>query len=79
MASAVQIPPPGFDELDVAGKIDYVHTLRDRIASDSDAVRLRPSQEEILLERLGRHRESPDEAKPWRQAVAEIEERSEAQ
>ena len=35
MPKPVPLPPPGFDELSVEEKIDYLQSLWDRIASDS--------------------------------------------
>ncbi|MEP7119744.1 MAG: hypothetical protein ABJE95_02495 [Byssovorax sp.] len=32
------MPPPGFDELSIAEELDHVNILRDRVASDPDAV-----------------------------------------
>ena len=66
MAQSLRMPPPGFDDLPVEEKIEYVQSLWDRIAVSAGELPLHDWQREILDERLAAHRASPDEAKPWK-------------
>jgi putative addiction module component (TIGR02574 family) len=59
------MPPPGFDELSAAEKLDYVQTLWDRVASDPEAVPVADWQREILAERLAAHRDGLGSSRPW--------------
>ena len=45
-------PPPGFDDLTVDERIDYVGALWDRIAADPESVPVPEWHREILEERL---------------------------
>ncbi len=38
MAQTVPIPPPGFDDLSVEEKLDYVQSLWERIAAKPDEI-----------------------------------------
>jgi putative addiction module component (TIGR02574 family) len=69
------MPPPGFDDLAVDEKIDYVQSLWDRIAVSEGELPLRAWQREVLDERLAAHRASPHEAKPWKDVLDELERR----
>jgi putative addiction module component (TIGR02574 family) len=59
------MPPPGFDELPVEDKIDYVQKLWDRIAAHQDQIPLQEWHRQILEERLAAHRAAPQDARPW--------------
>jgi putative addiction module component (TIGR02574 family) len=59
------MPPPGFDELTAAEKLEYVQTLWDRVASDPGAVPVADWQREILAERLAAHRAGQGSSRPW--------------
>lgn len=72
------MPPAGFDDLPVDDKIDYVQNLWDRIAAHQDQVPLQEWQRQILEERLCAHRESPREARPWREVLDALERRLKA-
>ena len=52
MAKPVSFPPPGFDELSVDEKINYLQSLRDRIAATPETVPVPGSHREIREERL---------------------------
>ena len=52
MANSVPIPPPGFDDLSVDEKIDYVESLWDRIAATPETVPVPDWHREIIDERL---------------------------
>lgn len=78
MAQPLPMPPPGFDELPVQEKIDYVQALWDRIAANADHVPLQDWQRQILEERLAAHRAAPGEARPWREVLDGLERRLKA-
>ena len=52
MPKPVPLPPPGFDDLSVEEKIDYVQSLWDRIAASPETIPLPDWHHEILDERL---------------------------
>ena len=66
------MPPPGFDELSAAEKLDYVHTLWDRVASDPDAVPVADWQREVVAERLAAHRDGRGSSRPWEEARQDL-------
>ena len=75
MADLLPLPPPGFDELAVEEQIDYVQSLWDRIAANVDQVPLQEWQRALLEERLAAHRQSPGEARPWREVIDGVQDR----
>lgn len=75
MAQPLPLPPPGFDDLPVDEKIDYVQSLWDRIAASVGEFPLHAWQREILDERLAAHRGSPHEARPWKEVLDGLERR----
>jgi len=78
MAQSLQMPPPGFDDLPVEEKIEYVQSLWDRIAVSVGELPLADWQREILDQRLAAHRASPDEARPWGETLDDLERRLKA-
>jgi putative addiction module component (TIGR02574 family) len=78
MAQALPMPPPGFDDLPVEEKIDYVQALWDRIAANADQVPLHEWQRQILEERMAAHRASPHESRPWKDVLDGLEQRLKA-
>lgn len=52
MAKPVPLPPPGFDDLSVDEKIDYLQSLWDRIAATPETIPVPDWHREILDERL---------------------------
>ena len=56
MARKVPNPPPGFDELTVEEKVDYVQSLWDRVAAKPEAVPVPDWHLELIEERLHRNR-----------------------
>jgi hypothetical protein len=52
MARALPFPPPGFDELSMDEKLDYLQSLWDRIAAQPQAVPVPDWHREVLEERL---------------------------
>ncbi len=52
MPKPVPLPPPGFDEMSVDEKIDYLQSLWDRIAATPETIPVSDWHREILDERL---------------------------
>jgi putative addiction module component (TIGR02574 family) len=52
MPKPVSLPPPGFDELSVDEKIDYLQSLWDWIAATPESIPVPDWHREILDERL---------------------------
>jgi putative addiction module component (TIGR02574 family) len=75
MAKHVPLPPPGFDELSVDEKIEYLHALWDRIAARPDEVPLSDWQRGLVAERLAEHRSDPDAARTLDEVLEAIDER----
>lgn len=74
MAPPPPLPPPGFDDLSGAEKLDYLQALWDRIAAHPDEVPVPDWHRELIEERLAEHRAGPDDVTPWeevREAVRE--------
>ena len=67
MAKAVPNPPPGFDELSVEEKIEYVHSLWDRVLATPEEVPVPEWHLHVLDERLESYRAEPDKGKAWEQ------------
>jgi putative addiction module component (TIGR02574 family) len=60
MARKIQNPPPGFDELSVEEKLDYVQSLWNRIAATPEAVPVPEWHLHVIDERLESNRNSPN-------------------
>jgi putative addiction module component (TIGR02574 family) len=78
MAQTLPVPPPGFDDLPVEDKIDYVQALWDRIAAQNEQVPLHEWQRLVIEERLAAHRSAPHEARPWKEVLDALESRLKA-
>jgi len=65
MASDLPIPPPGFDELDVEAKLDYVQSLWSRIIEQPEDVPVPEWHRVILRERLDRRRAGVSDDRSW--------------
>ena len=65
MPKPVPLPPPGFDDLSVDEKIDYLQSLLDRIAATPDAIPVPDWHQEILEERLKDLEANPNEGDSW--------------
>jgi len=72
MSSIPPIPPPGFDELSVAKKIDYVQSLWDRIAVRPEDVPVPDWHLQVINERLAVHEADPAAARPRGEVREEI-------
>lgn len=66
------MPPPGFDDLSPAEKIDYVQALWDRIAVDPEAVPVLDWHREIIAERLAAHRAGQGSSRSWEEARRDL-------
>ena len=65
MPKPVPLPPPGFDDLSVEEKNDYVQSLRDRIAASPETIPLPDWHHEILDERLKDLDANPEAGDGW--------------
>jgi putative addiction module component (TIGR02574 family) len=70
MLKPVPLPPPGFDDLSVEEKIDYVQSLWNRIAASPDTIPVPDWHREILDERLKDLEANPQAGDSW-EAVQE--------
>jgi putative addiction module component (TIGR02574 family) len=65
MPRPVPLPPPGFDDLSVDEKIDYLQSLWDRIAATPETIPVPDWHREILDERLKDLEADPDAGDSW--------------
>ncbi len=72
MSKPISSPPPGFDELTVDERIDFVQSLWDRIAATPEQVPVPEWHRRIIRERLASYRTNPDAGRSWADARAEI-------
>jgi putative addiction module component (TIGR02574 family) len=72
MPHALPLPPPGFDELPVEEKIDYVQALWDRIAVREDGVPVPDWHREILEQRLAAFEANPQEGRTWEEVETDL-------
>jgi putative addiction module component (TIGR02574 family) len=72
MARSLPLPPPGFDELSIDEKVDYVQSLWDRIAVRPEDVPVPDWHREVLEERLKAYQANPTEGRPWEEIEEEI-------
>lgn len=72
MAQAVPNPPPGFEQLSVDEKIEYVESLWEQIVGSS-SVPVPDWHLQLLEERLAAYRAAPAEGTAWSEVRAELE------
>lgn len=65
MVKPVPLPPPGFDDLSVDEKIDYLQSLWDRIAAAPERVAVADWHREIIEDRLNDVETNPDAGDTW--------------
>lgn len=65
MPKPVLVPPPGFDELSVDQKIDYLQSRWDRIAAAPDAIPAADWHREILDARMRDLEANPEAGDSW--------------
>ena len=72
MTSRIPLPPPGFDDLSVEDRIDYVQALWDRIAAKPDEIAVPEWHRRVIDERLAAHEAHPEGVRPWQDVRDEI-------
>ncbi len=72
MAQALEIPPPGFDELSVEEKIEYVGALWTRIAAHPEQVPVPDWHREVLRARLAAHEKGESSVRPWSEVQRDL-------
>ena len=70
MPKPVPLPPPGFDELSVEDKIEYLQSLWDRIAATPETIPVPDWHREIIDDRLNDLEANPEAGDTW-EAVQE--------
>jgi putative addiction module component (TIGR02574 family) len=65
MTQPVPLRPPGFDDLSVDEKIDYLQSLWDRIAATPEAIPIPDWHGEIIDECLKDLETNPDSGDSW--------------
>jgi putative addiction module component (TIGR02574 family) len=65
MPRALPVPPPGFDDLPVEEKVQYVEALWNRIAAAPEEVGVPEWHRQLLRERLVEYRSDPSASRPW--------------
>src|SRR3990172_3128015 len=70
MAETLRVPPPGFDQLPVEKKVEYVETLWERIIAAPQEVGVPDWHQQILRDRSAEYRKDPKAGRPWRGGVA---------
>ena len=65
MPNSLPLPPPGFDQLSVDEKIDYLQALWDRIAAPPGSIPVPEWHREILDERLKDDQDEPARGDSW--------------
>ncbi|MDH5739505.1 MAG: addiction module protein [Nitrospira sp.] len=73
MPKPIPSPPPGFDELTVDERIDFVQSLWDRIAATPEQVPVPDWHRKIIRERLESYRTNPDAGRSWTDVRTEIQ------
>lgn len=73
MSKQIPSPPPGFDELSVEERIDFVQSLWERIAAVPDQVPIPDWHRRIIQDRLESYRADPTAGRPWVDVRTEIE------
>ncbi len=70
MAREVPNPPPGFDELTIDQKLDYVQSLWDRIAAKPETVPVPEWHLDLIEQRLRQNRAGV--GRPWSEVRDEL-------
>lgn len=72
MATVPIAAPPGFDELPVEEKLDYLQTLWARIVSKPEDVPVPDWHRQIITERLAAYRAGKGSSRPWNEFREEM-------
>jgi putative addiction module component (TIGR02574 family) len=75
MAQTIPNPPPGFDDLSIDERLDYVQSLWDRIAAKPEEIQVPDWHHEVLDERLAQYQTDPKEGRPWEEVREELEQK----
>ena len=75
MTKPVPLPPPGFDDLTVDEKLEYLDALWDRIAAHPEQVPMPKWQRALVSERLAEHRAAPGAARDLDEVLESIDEK----
>jgi putative addiction module component (TIGR02574 family) len=65
MASNLELPPPGFDDLPVEERIEYVQILWDRISAKPGDVPVPDWHRQVVRDRIASYQRSPEDGRPW--------------
>jgi putative addiction module component (TIGR02574 family) len=79
MSRSLPLPPPGFDDLSIDEKIDYLQSLWHRIAATPEAVPVPDWHREILDERLKELSDTPDAGDSWDEVQERLRKRFNSQ
>jgi putative addiction module component (TIGR02574 family) len=71
MPSALPLPPPGFAQLSVSEKVEYIQALWDSLSEAE--VTVPESQRDVVRARLEEHQRSPEAGRPWGEEQRDIE------
>ena len=72
MSAALQVPPPGFDDLTAEDQIEYVQALWDRIAAHEGRVPVPNWHREVIDERLADLQAHPSASRSWEDVEADL-------
>ena len=72
MAKTIPNPPPGFDDLSIDERVDYIQSLWDRVAAKPEDIPVPDFHRQVLDERLARYRANPEGGRPWGEVREEI-------
>ena len=65
MSTSVPLPPPGFDELPIDERVEYVQILWDRIATKPEDLPVPDWHLDVVRDRLAEYRRSPNAGRSW--------------
>jgi putative addiction module component (TIGR02574 family) len=71
MPSALPLPPPGFAQLSVSEKVEYIQALWDGLSEGE--VTVPESQRDGIRARLEEHEQTPEASRPWGEVQRDIE------
>lgn len=77
MPRELQMPPPGFADLSIDDKLEYVQALWDHVTARPEDVPVPAWHREIIEARMESHRLDPTAALPAAQVRDEVEEKLE--
>jgi putative addiction module component (TIGR02574 family) len=75
MPRTLPLPPPGFNDLTVEEKLDYIQSLWDHIAIHPEDLPVPDWHQRVIQGRLEAHRTDPDAARPWEEVCDEVTEK----